>query len=110
RLLPHDVLLTIRPVRILITGNLGYVGPAVLRHLRSVWTQAELVGFDTGYFAHCLTTAKRFPEIDLDQQYFGDVRRIPPNLLQNVDAVVHLASISNDPMGNQFEQVTLDVN
>jgi len=35
---------------------------------------------------------------------------LPPGLLDNVDAVIHLAAISNDPMGNQFEDVTFEIN
>lgn len=97
-------------MRILITGNLGYVGPVLVRHLRSVWPDAILLGFDTGYFAHCLTGAPSLPETRLDAQYFGDVREFPEELLTGVDAVVHLAAISNDPMGNQFEEVTLEIN
>jgi nucleoside-diphosphate-sugar epimerase len=43
-------------------------------------------------------------------QYFGDVRHFPGNLLTDVDAVVHLAAISNDPIGNKFEKATFDIN
>ncbi len=46
----------------------------------------------------------------LDAQYYADIRRFPAELLAGVDAVVHLAAISNDPMGNAYEDVTLDVN
>ncbi|MEN9677881.1 MAG: hypothetical protein RIS76_3777 [Verrucomicrobiota bacterium] len=97
-------------VRILITGNLGYVGPVLVRHLRSRWPDAELMGFDAGYFAHCLTGAASLPEARLNSQTFGDMRAFPSELLAGVDVVVNLAAISNDPMGNQFEQVTLDIN
>ena len=97
-------------MKILITGNMGYVGPVVVRHLRSVWPKAQLIGFDAGYFAHCLTSAATLPETALDAQFFGDVRDFPAALLEGVDAVVQLAAISNDPMGNAFESVTLDVN
>ncbi|MEI4473674.1 NAD-dependent epimerase/dehydratase family protein [Frigidibacter sp. MR17.24] len=97
-------------MRVLITGNLGYVGPAVVRQLRQSRPDAILHGFDTGYFAHCLTGTVRLPERDLDAQLFGDVRSPPPGLLEGYDAVVQLAAISNDPMGNSFEAVTLDIN
>jgi nucleoside-diphosphate-sugar epimerase len=97
-------------MRILVTGNLGYIGPVLLRHLRSAWPDSELVGFDMGYFAHCLTGAAALPETAADTQRFGDIRNFPADLLDGVDAVVHLAAISNDPMGNQFEEVTLDIN
>ena len=97
-------------MRILITGNMGYVGPAVVRHLRETLDGAYLIGYDTGYFAHCLTSASRLPEVGLDCQYFGDVRRIDDDLLNSVDGIVHLAAISNDPMGKQFEEVTYEIN
>jgi nucleoside-diphosphate-sugar epimerase len=69
-----------------------------------------LVGFDTGYFAHCLTSSRVLPECRLDVQHFGDVRDFPEQLLEGANAIVYLAAISNDPMGNAFEAVTLDVN
>lgn len=97
-------------MRILITGNLGYVGPVLARHLRAVAPGAELIGFDTGFFAHCLTTPDPLPERVLDAQRFGDVRDPPRDLLAGVDAVVHLAAISNDPMGKRFEAVTDAIN
>jgi len=94
----------------LITGNMGYIGPAVGERLRSRWPDAQLLGYDAGYFAHCLTGSPRLPECGLDRQYFGDVRTFPQDLLSGVDAVVYLAAISNDPMGAVFETVTLDIN
>lgn len=97
-------------MRILVTGNMGYVGPLVLRRLRESHPGAELVGYDAGYFAHCLTGSSRFPESRADVQYFGDIRRVPDDLLRGVDAVVHLCAISNDPMGALFEEITLDIN
>lgn len=97
-------------MKILVTGNMGYVGPSVVRQLRQSYPQATLVGLDTGYFAHCLTNADFLPECRVDIQYFADVRRLPLEALADVDAIVHLAAISNDPIGNLFEEVTLDIN
>jgi nucleoside-diphosphate-sugar epimerase len=97
-------------MRIVITGNMGYVGPVVIRHLRYRFPNAELIGFDAGYFAHCLTTTGMVPETLLSQQHFGDVRELPAGLLCGADAVVHLAAISNDPMGRQFEAATDSIN
>jgi nucleoside-diphosphate-sugar epimerase len=97
-------------MRILITGNMGYIGPCVVEHLRRIYPAAQLIGLDMGYFANCLTNEKFLPECKVDVQYFTDVRKVSSNLLQDVDAVVHLAAISNDPMGNKFENVTLDIN
>lgn len=97
-------------MKILITGNMGYVGPGVVQRLRQSYPQATLVGLDTGYFAHCLTNAAMLPECRSDIQYFADIRRLPLAALDGVDAIVHLAAISNDPIGNLFEEVTLDIN
>jgi nucleoside-diphosphate-sugar epimerase len=97
-------------VRILILGNMGYVGPAVVRHLRAQHPGAILHGFDNSYFAHCLTGAKSLPEQLLDQQFFGDVRSIVPSMFDGYSAVVQLAAVSNDPMGEQFARVTADIN
>jgi nucleoside-diphosphate-sugar epimerase len=97
-------------MKILITGNMGYVGPGVISHLRKTYPQAELIGFDSGYFAKCLTNVPFLPESMLDRQLFGDVRAFNPEILNGVTAVIYLAAISNDPMGNKFEQVTMDVN
>lgn len=97
-------------MKILVTGNMGYVGPPLVRHLRTQFPGAHIAGYDSGFFAHCLTGASRLPESLLDAQHFGDVRELPNALLKGVDAVVHLAAISNDPMGNCFEAVTEAIN
>jgi nucleoside-diphosphate-sugar epimerase len=97
-------------MNILITGNMGYVGPAVVSQLRSSYPDAKLAGLDMGYFGHCLTAANSLPECGLNVQYFMDVRDIGVEQLSGVDAIVHLAAISNDPMGNAFEEVTMEIN
>ena len=97
-------------MRILITGNMGYVGPVLTRFLRDRLPDAELIGFDTAFFGHSLTGAGLLPEARLDRQVFGDIREFPAELLDGVDAVVHLSAISNDPMGNKFEAVTGEIN
>lgn len=97
-------------MKILVTGNMGYVGPGVVSRLRASYPDATLVGFDMAYFANCLTNADFLPESKLNEQVFGDIRNFPAELLNGVDAVVHLAAVSNDPMGSKYETVTLDVN
>ena len=99
-----------KTLRILINGNLGYIGPVLIQHLRRVLPAARLVGFDTGFFAGCLIDQRSFPEAMLDVQHFGDVRRLPAEVLEGVDVVIQLAAISNDPMGNAFEGVTAEIN
>ena len=97
-------------MKIIIVGNLGYIGPSVTERFRASFPDAELIGFDIGYFAHSLSAAAYLPEVKLDKQVFGDIRTFPEELLEGVDAVVDLAAISNDPMGNEFEEITMDVN
>src|SRR6516162_10001297 len=97
-------------MRIIVTGNMGYVGSVAVRHLRHQFPNAELIGFDSGFFAHCVTTGGSVPETVLSAQYFGDVRDISADFVRGADSVVHLAAISNDPMGNEFEKVTHEIN
>ncbi|SKB30699.1 Nucleoside-diphosphate-sugar epimerase [Parapedobacter luteus] len=89
---------------------MGYVGPGVIYRLRNAFPTATLIGYDMGYFASCITNADVLPECKLNQQIFGDVRSLSPDVLTAIDAVVHLAAISNDPMGLAYHDVTLDVN
>jgi len=97
-------------MKILITGNMGFIGPAVVRRLRASYPQSTLVGLDIGYYGNCITSKESLPERRVNIQYFADIRKFPHDVLEDVDAVVHLAAISNDPIGNMFEDVTLDVN
>jgi nucleoside-diphosphate-sugar epimerase len=78
--------------------------------LRCAFPDATLVGYDNGYFAHCLTNAHEFPERHADVQLWGDIRTIDATALDGVDAVVQLSAVSNDPMGKRFERVTEAIN
>ena len=89
---------------------MGYIGPCVVQRLRASYPGAVLSGLDMGYFANCLTNAEILPECRVDIQYFTDVRKASIDLLRDVDSVIHLAAISNDPMGNTYEKVTFDIN
>jgi nucleoside-diphosphate-sugar epimerase len=97
-------------MKVLVTGNMGYVGPAVIQRLRASYPDSILIGFDTGYFGNCITGAEILPECKVDQQFFADMRQLPTEMLNGVYAIVHLAGISNDPIGNRFEEVTFDIN
>lgn len=97
-------------MKILLVGNMGYVGPVLAQHLRQTYPDAVLIGFDAGLFAHCLLGAMALPEIVLDRQIFGDVRNLDKAVLEEIDVVVNLAAISNDPIGNRFEDATLAIN
>jgi nucleoside-diphosphate-sugar epimerase len=97
-------------MKIVILGNMGYVGSVVTQHLRKEYPSSTIIGFDTGYFASCLTNVNHIPERELDQQYFGDIRDFPIEILLSADVVINLAAISNDPMSSRFEKVTMEIN
>lgn len=97
-------------MKILITGNMGYVGSVLSKYLRQARPDAVLHGYDNAYFSHGLTGTTVVPERSLDAQFYGDVRTLPPEFLQGYDAVVQLAAISNDPMGDRFVGPTMAIN
>jgi len=97
-------------MKILVTGNTGYIGPVLGEKLKQNYNDLKLIGFDTGFFAHCLTGVNVSPELNYDVQYYGDIRKLDKNVFHGVDIVIHLAAISNDPMGNNFASVTEEIN
>lgn len=97
-------------MKILIIGNMGYVGPAVVHELLKCHPAAILHGYDTAYFAHCLTGPHCLPERYLHRQTFGDIRSITVETLRGYTAVVQLAAVSNDPMGSRFSAATAEIN
>lgn len=97
-------------MKILVVGNMGYVGPLVVEALRRAYVTAEIHGLDTGYFSTCLTGCTEQPETRLDQQWFMDIRDIPRDFLKGYHAVIYLAAVSNDPMGERFQTATESIN
>jgi nucleoside-diphosphate-sugar epimerase len=97
-------------MKILVCGNLGYVGPVVCKHLKSVFPGAELTGLDTAYFATRISTFGRIGDTYCDVQFYKDIRDVSQAFFNQFDSVVLLSAISNDPMGNKFEKVTNEIN
>jgi len=89
---------------------MGYIGSILTKKLKNECSDATLIGFDSAYFAHCLTSTSIIPEAPLYCQYFGDIREFPNEILSDVDIVIHLAAISNDPMGKKYEKITNEIN
>ena len=71
---------------------MGYVGPVLTRYLRGTLVDAELIGFDTAYFGHSLTGAGSCPRRCSTGRCSADIREFPAELLDGVDAVVHLSA------------------
>jgi nucleoside-diphosphate-sugar epimerase len=91
-------------LRVLITGYNGYIGTVLVPMLERAGH--DLVGLDSDLFAAC-----RFGPDELDiESVDADVRDIESEALVGFDAVVHLAAICNDPVGNLNPQVTYEIN
>jgi nucleoside-diphosphate-sugar epimerase len=93
-------------MRVLVTGHEGYLGSVLVPHLTSAGH--EVVGLDTGLFADC--TLGPVPEPV--QTLRTDLRDVTAEQLASVapDAVMHLAALCNDPLGDLDPELTYDVN
>ena len=97
-------------MKILVTGNLGYIGPILGKFLKTESDNIELIGVDTGFFQPILIDPYLNYDFYYDKQLYKDVRDIKSSDLESIDAVIHLAAVSNDPMGKLFEDATKDIN
>lgn len=97
-------------MKIMVTGNLGYIGPLVGSQLRSSFPECELIGVDLGLFEYCLTDTNELSSASYNSQKYIDVRDLAEEDCAGFDAIVHLAAISNDPMGEEFAVVTKAIN
>lgn len=90
--------------RVLLTGSNGYIGCVMGPLLQD--KGYDVVGLDVGYFDPCTLVPRResIPVID------KDVRDIEVADLSGFDTVVHLAALSNDPIGNLNEAWTREIN
>ena len=93
-------------MRILVTGNLGYVGTVMTPLLKAAGH--EVWGYDTGYYERCLLGP--LGETGVDRQIAKDIRQADANDLVGVEAVVHLAALSNDPTGELDPKLTEEIN
>jgi nucleoside-diphosphate-sugar epimerase len=91
-------------MRILVTGHKGYIGTVMVPML--LGAGHEVVGLDSDLFRHCTFRPgiHDVPELRLD------LRDVQPTHLEGFDAVVHLAALSNDPLGDLNPEITYAIN
>ncbi len=91
-------------MKVLVTGNQGYIGSVLVDMLLE--KKYEVVGFDIGYYADCLLHPYG-PKI---KQITKDIRDIDAEDMRGIDAVIHLAALSNDPLGELAPGLTEEIN
>lgn len=91
-------------MRVFVTGDRGYIGAVLVPRLLSAGH--EVVGLDAGWYDGC-----DFGPLSAEyESRTGDVRDAVPEDVMGFDAVVHLAAISNDPVGHLNPNATYSVN
>lgn len=91
-------------MKVLVTGHRGYIGVEMVPEL--IKAGHEVVGLDTGLFDECdfLAPPDDVPGLRVD------LRDVTPAHLRGFDAVIHLAALSNDPLGDLNPAITYDIN
>ena len=91
-------------MKILVTGNLGYVGTTTTQYLKN--QGYEVVGLDSGFYRECLLVPLENKIITKNK----DIRDVEISDFAGIDAVVHLAALSNDPIGELDQNLTHEIN
>ncbi|GAA3491117.1 NAD-dependent epimerase/dehydratase family protein [Streptomyces cremeus] len=91
-------------MRVLLTGHQGYLGTVMAPVLAAAGH--EVVGLDSGLFADCVLG----PAPDDPAGHRVDLRDVTAGHLAGVDAVIHLAALSNDPLGSLAPELTYAIN
>lgn len=93
-----------KPKRVLVTGHNGYIGSVMVPYF--LQAGLEVVGLDTGYFEECTLVPDKASVPTIRK----DIRDLVSADLKGCDAIVHLAALSNDPIGNLVAGWTEEIN
>ena len=93
-----------KTMNVLVTGNQGYIGCILTQLL--VKKGYAVRGFDTDYYKGCELS----PNKTNVEQVTKDIRKVTKTDLKDIDAVIHLAALSNDPLGELNPKLTYDIN
>lgn len=91
-------------INILVTGDVGYIGSVLTTMLRE--RSYAVHGYDTGYYEDCLL----YPVNQDYPRIIRDIRDIRPEDIEGIDAIIHLAGLSNDPLGELVPGLTEEIN
>lgn len=91
-------------MRVLLTGHRGYIGSVMVPMLQE--QGHDVVGLDTDWFERCTFTGT-IPEVESINK---DTRDIEESDIEGFDAIIHLAGLSNDPMGDFRPMITEEIN
>jgi nucleoside-diphosphate-sugar epimerase len=94
-------------MKILITGNLGYVGSELTRFILKENKKIEIIGCDINLYPN--TYVKKI-NYKIKKQFIKDYRYLDDNDLEGVYAIIHLAAMSNDPIGKLITTETHKIN
>jgi nucleoside-diphosphate-sugar epimerase len=93
-------------LRVLVTGHRGYIGVVMTRTLQAAGF--EVVGLDSDLYRDCtFGNPDALPKVP---SITRDIRDVERSDLEGFHAVVHLAALSNDPLGDLDPDLTLDIN
>ena len=95
-------------MKLLITGVEGYIGCLLAPFLQA--RGHDIVGLDTGYYRDGWLFSDRQLVPGFPRTINRDIRDIQPEDLKGMDAVVHMAELSNDPLGENVPELTFQIN
>jgi len=93
-------------MKILVTGHLGYIGTVLTPMLRK--KGHDVVGMDADWYSRCtFGDARQIIDVPNIRK---DIRQVKVNDLRGFDCIMHLAALSNDPLGNYNAELTDEIN